>query len=136
MNWILPLAVIAVLVVILFLKNSHSAAKSTAATANGAAQSSTDMFRTYIAAGAKVIDVREPDEYQDRHLPGTTNIPLGEIESKIVEFAPDSSTVLLLHCRSGRRSGSAVETLKRMGYTEVYNLGSYSEAQNVITGPK
>ena len=125
MNWILPLAVVAVLMLIMFLKNSSHAGTTSAET-----------FRNYIAAGAKVIDVRDPDEYAESHLPGTTNIPLGEIEAKIAGFAPDKNTVLLLHCRSGRRSGSAVETLQRLGYTQVHNLGSYSQAEAILSGGK
>lgn len=82
--------------------------------------------------GALVIDVRTEGEYASRHLPGTTNIPLPRLTGAIEKLAPDRQTPIALHCLSGGRSASAMSALKRMGYTRVYNLGSYGRAKKLL----
>lgn len=81
---------------------------------------------------ALVIDVRTAGEFASGHLPGVTNIPLDRIKKEIPELAPDRDKPILLHCLSGARSASACSELKQMGYTRVYNLGSYARAEKLI----
>jgi phage shock protein E len=85
----------------------------------------------HLRQGALLIDVRTSDEFAGRHLPGAVNIPVSRIE-EIEQRAKDKEQVLLLHCLSGTRSGFAVRKLKSLGYTRVYNLGSYSRAEKVV----
>lgn len=68
-----------------------------------------------------LIDVREPWEFQDGHIEGAINIPLGQLESRISELPGD--VPLVLYCRSGNRSGQAASILQRNGVTGVYNMG-------------
>jgi phage shock protein E len=82
--------------------------------------------------GALVIDVRSPEEFQERHLMGVVNIPLNRLSGEIARHAPDKTQPLLLHCRSGSRSGRGADVLKKMGYQHVVNLGSYSQAERII----
>ncbi len=89
--------------------------------------------RQYLSQGALVIDVRSPEEFQQRHLPGAINIPLSLLGSDIARHAPDKSQPLLLHCLSGGRSGIGKGVLQRLGYQYVFNLGSYSRAQSILT---
>jgi len=73
------------------------------------------------------IDVRTAEEYQAGHLEGAINIPYDEIQQKITSVATDKSTDIQLYCRSGRRSGIALETLRSMGYSKVANAGAYEQ---------
>jgi rhodanese-related sulfurtransferase len=71
---------------------------------------------------AKLIDVREEDEYAAGHIPASINIPLSKIESAQGEIT-DLDTTLFVYCRSGNRSGQAVAWLKQAGYSKVQNIG-------------
>jgi phage shock protein E len=91
--------------------------------------------RELLQHGALVIDVRSESEFQGRHFPKAINIPLGDLADTIARHVPDKDRPLLLHCLSGGRSGIARTTLKRMGYRQVYNLGSYGRAAAVLGRP-
>ncbi len=80
--------------------------------------------RELVAAGVKVVDVRTPAEFDAGHVPGAVNIPFDEIAKRTAVVGPPSTPVLL-YCKSGRRSGIAGETLKKMGFTKLYDLQSY-----------
>ena len=87
---------------------------------------------TYLKTGALVIDVRSRSEFNSGHLTNVINIPLDEIATAVPQRWPDKSQVLLLHCQSGRRSGLAQEKLISLGYTNAFNLGSYSRAKDIL----
>ena len=76
-------------------------------------------------AGAVLVDVREPDEYAQGHVPGSVNLPLSRIRSA-EDVLEDYDAPLFVYCLSGGRSGQAVSTLTRMGYTAVTNIGGIS----------
>lgn len=88
--------------------------------------------RELLAAGALVIDVRSPGEFAQGRVKKAINVPLGELEGRIGKLAPSKDTPLLCHCASGGRSGSAVSQLKRLGYTQAYNLGSLGRARSIV----
>ena len=88
--------------------------------------------RTYLKQGALVVDVRNVEEFKADHLPTAVNIPLGELQSALPRRVADKNRVLLLHCLSGTRSGLAKGQLKRLGYTNVFNLGSYGRAKSIL----
>jgi len=92
--------------------------------------------REWLNKGALVIDVRSEGEFQERHLPGAINIPLGSLGDEIARRAPDKEQAILLHCLSGTRSGMAKARLKQMGYRKVFNLGSYGRAAGILGSPK
>jgi phage shock protein E len=94
---------------------------------------SAEMARTYLQQGALVVDVRSAEEFKARHLSQAINIPLGELPSSLPRRVSDKNQVLLLHCLSGTRSGIAKRALKSMGYTNVFNLGSYGRAQRIVS---
>ena len=74
-----------------------------------------------------VVDVRETGEFAGGHYEGAINIPYDEIEQKIQTVSADKTADIQLYCRSGRRSGIALETLRSMGYGKVTNAGSYEQ---------
>jgi phage shock protein E len=73
------------------------------------------------------IDVRTPEEYAAGHLEGATNIPYDQIAERIAALVPDKNTEIHLYCRSGRRSGLALQALRDLGYTKVINEGAYEK---------
>jgi len=77
--------------------------------------------RSLVAAGAKVVDVRTPQEFASGHVPGAVNIPYEEIGKRTSEIGPPA-TAVVLYCRSGRRSAIAVESLEKAGYRNLYDL--------------
>ena len=72
----------------------------------------------------KVVDVRTPEEYAGGHVPGAVNIPYDEMGRRFGELGP-ITTPLLLYCRTGHRSGIAIQTLREHGFTQLYDLKSY-----------
>lgn len=88
--------------------------------------------RQWLAKGAKVIDVRSSGEFRERSLPGAINIPLGRLQEEVARVFPDRNQPLLLHCLGGGRSALGRRFLKRLGYRNVFNLGSYSRAARVL----
>ncbi|MBK9150522.1 MAG: rhodanese-like domain-containing protein [Saprospiraceae bacterium] len=67
------------------------------------------------------IDVREPYEYEEFNL-GARLIPLGSLLGALNELEPHRHDEIVIHCRSGARSGAAKVTLSQLGYTKVRNL--------------
>lgn len=80
---------------------------------------------------AYLIDVREVDEYKVGHVPNSQNIPLFNIQS-VTEKIKDKDTPIYVYCLSGARSAQAMYTLKRLGYTNVKNLGGIQSYQGPI----
>ncbi|MBE6645989.1 MAG: rhodanese-like domain-containing protein [Ruminococcaceae bacterium] len=70
-----------------------------------------------------ILDVRRPDEYAEGHIPGAINVPNEEIGAAEITELPDKSQLILVYCRSGRRSKEAAEKLVKLGYTNVVEFG-------------
>lgn len=70
-----------------------------------------------------ILDVREQDEYDEAHIPGAILIPYTQIEEKANEMLPDKEQLILVYCRSGRRSKIAAEALAKLGYTNIKEFG-------------
>ena len=77
-----------------------------------------------------VVDVRDTWEYEKGHVKNAVNIPLNEIPARIGEFKKLNGPVVL-YCRSGNRSGTAVHILKLAGITNAYNGGGISDMQKI-----
>ncbi len=73
-------------------------------------------------AGVVILDVREPDEYQQGAIPGAMHIPRGQLESNIEGRVPDHDTPIIIHCASGVRSAFAAKTLTELGYSDVASM--------------
>lgn len=70
-----------------------------------------------------LLDVRTEKEYRHKRIDGAYLIPDNELKDRAATELPDKDKVILLYCRSGRRSAKAAKTLARMGYTNVYDFG-------------
>ena len=73
--------------------------------------------------GYIILDVREQDEYDAGHIPGAIVIPHEEIADKAEEVLTDKDQLILVYCRSGRRSKIAAEALAELGYTNIKEFG-------------
>ncbi len=88
----------------------------------------------YIKNGAFIIDVRTPDEFNRGHLSQAFNMPVDQVAGLLLTKVHDKSRVILVHCQSGLRSKKAMLNLNRVGYTQVFNLGSYERAFKIVSG--
>ena len=70
-----------------------------------------------------ILDVRRPDEYAEGHIPGAINVPNEEIGTAEIAELPDKSQLILVYCRSGRRSKEASKKLVKLGYTNIVEFG-------------
>ena len=78
-----------------------------------------------ITDGAVLLDVRTKEEFAENHINGAILLPLSEINASSVEkIIPDKTVEIIVYCRSGNRSGQAVDVLHDLGYENVYDLGS------------
>ena len=74
-------------------------------------------------SGYIIIDARTQEEYDQGHIPGAILIPYGEIADRAEKELPDKDQLILVYCRSGRRSKIAAEELVKLGYTNVKEFG-------------
>lgn len=75
-------------------------------------------------ATAVILDVRTADEFASGHIPGAKLLPYDEIDAnRAAMLIPAKDAPVVLYCRSGRRSAIAADSLRRLGYTTVYDLG-------------
>ena len=73
--------------------------------------------------GYILLDTRAQEEYDQGHIPGAIVIPHDEIEEKAEQLLPDKNQLILVYCRSGRRSKLAAEALVKLGYTNIKEFG-------------
>ncbi len=73
--------------------------------------------------GHIIVDVWRQDEYDSGHIPGAILIPNESIGTEQPKELPDLDQVILIYCRSGRRSKEASQKLADMGYTHIYEFG-------------
>ena len=84
-----------------------------------------------IRRGAVVLDVREPDEYEQGALPGAIHIPRGNLESQVENRIPDRDRPIVVHCSGGTRSVFAAKTLDELGYRDVVSMaGGFNQWKN------
>jgi len=80
-----------------------------------------NMMRTY--PDAVILDVRTQDEFDQSHIPGATLLPDYMVSTYANQVLPDFDALILVYCRSGRRSLNTAKLLVSMGYTNVYDFG-------------
>ena len=73
--------------------------------------------------GYIILDVRTQEEYDESHIPGAIVIPNTEIETRAEQELTDKGQLILVYCRSGRRSKQAAEILVTLGYTNIKEFG-------------
>ena len=69
-----------------------------------------------------VLDVREPGEWEEAHIPQVKHLPRDLLEYQVDEQLPNKNARIVIHCASGGRCALATKSLKEMGYTNVANM--------------
>jgi sulfur-carrier protein adenylyltransferase/sulfurtransferase len=86
------------------------------------AEVDTARAEAQIAAGATVLDVREPDEYEQGALVGAIHIPRGHLEAQVENRIADHDAPIVVYCAGGVRSAFAAKTLGELGYSNVVSM--------------
>jgi len=90
--------------------------------------------------GAAVVDVREPDEWANGHVPGAIYIPRGYLELRIEEKVPDKSQEVVVYCAGGTRSAFGAKSMQELGYKNVTSMtggfGKWKESGFPIQIPR
>ena len=79
-----------------------------------------------------ILDVRRADEFAEGHIPGAINVPNEEIGTVEIAELPNKSQLILVYCRSGRRSKEAAGKLANLGYTNVAEFGGIKDYKGEI----
>ena len=74
-----------------------------------------------------ILDVRTPEEFADKHIPGAINIPNETISTEEIPELPNKDQLILVYCRSGNRSKQASEKLVALGYTNIVEFGGIND---------
>jgi len=92
--------------------------------------SSSSLEETMLTANTVIIDVRTPAEFAEGHVEGSINLDLesGQFEAELPKLDP--AQPYIVYCRSGRRSGVAVEIMKASGFTQITDYQTLENAAN------
>lgn len=83
--------------------------------------------------GYIILDVRRPDEFSAGHIPNAINVPNETIGTAEIPELPDKDRLIMVYCRSGRRSKEAAEKLVKLGYTNIVEFGGILDWKGEIT---
>lgn len=81
-----------------------------------------EELKNKLSQGAILVDVRSNQEYREGHLQGAINIPDFEITNRVQKEVPKKNQLIVLYCQYGGRSKDVSMRMKKMGYTNIYNL--------------
>jgi phage shock protein E len=102
----------------------------------GTSEDRTDMLlppdHIEMVKGKFLVDVRTKEEWDRDHIEGAILIPHDRIGTQITGIIPDQKAPIALFCRSGRRSGIALDVLKAMGYDQAENLGGIQDVRRKL----
>ncbi len=138
-NWqFLGLAVLAVIAISAFLFLQKDRASPAVSAPNLPAEISVSEAAQKREQGAFILDVRQPDEWQEFHIPDSTLIPLGDLPSRLNEVPKDQQVVVV--CRSGNRSQSGRDILLNAGYNSVTSMSGglkqwSASGYDTVSGP-
>jgi rhodanese-related sulfurtransferase len=86
---------------------------------------SPEEAKAMVARGARVIDVRTPEEFAGGGIPGAVNVPFEQLSMRLAELGPRDREIIV-YCEAGVRSARAASLLREKGFTRVYDLGAMS----------
>ena len=82
-----------------------------------------------------ILDVRRPDEFAEGHIPNAINVPNETIGTAEIPKLPNKDQLIMVYCRSGRRSKEASEKLVKLGYTNIVEFGGINDWKgDIVTG--
>jgi rhodanese-related sulfurtransferase len=86
--------------------------------------------------GYVILDVRRPDEFASGHIPNAINVPNETIGASEIPELPDKNQLIMVYCRSGRRSKEASEKLVKLGYTNIVEFGGILDWKGETVKPQ
>lgn len=95
---------------------------------------SSEGLKTIITNNAFLVDVRTPQEYAEGHVQGSVNIPLDQVANQLEKFKNHDN--IIVFCRSGNRSGQALQILKENGFSNVVNGGTWENVESILNETK
>ena len=78
-----------------------------------------DQVDSLLAAGAVILDIRDKEEHDTGHIPGSVHISRGKLEMNVESLLPDLDQTILCYCNANNRGALSAATLQDMGYTDV-----------------
>lgn len=84
------------------------------------------------AAGAVLLDIRDPDEHANGHIPGSVNISRGKLEMNVEGLIPDMDATILCYCNAYNRGALSAASLRDMGYKNAKFIGGGLKAYNAL----
>ena len=78
-------------------------------------------------SGYIILDVRTPEEFAEKHIPGAINVANETIGTEEIPELPDKDRLIMVYCRSGNRSKQASEKLATLGYTNIVEFGGIND---------
>ena len=128
------LILIPTLLVILLLAGCTGEGKKSASFRQITPAEAEEIMKT--ETGYVILDVRRPDEFAEKHIPGAINIPNESITQETRPDLPRKDQLILVYCRSGNRSKQAARKLAAMGYTNVVEFGGIIDWQGETVSGK
>lgn len=134
-NWLLIGATVLIIIILtaamLLMRPEQSA------TTTSAEISVEQAYKKY-QAGTFILDVRQPEEWAEYHIPNTTLIPLDQLEARLNELPTDREIIVV--CRSGNRSQSGRDILRKAGFTQSTSMAGgvkqwQASGYPTVTGP-
>ena len=89
--------------------------------------SAAEAYKMMAEENVIILDVRTDDEHRENRIDDAILIPDYEIKNRAEIELPDKNSIILVYCRSGRRSENAATTLISMGYSNVYDFGGITD---------
>ncbi len=126
--WVGLAAVVLIVAAVVFLLQRPQNQANPALAESMPREVSVAQASEYRDQGAFILDVRQPDEWEQVHIPGATLIPLGELSNRLNEVPKDQEVVVV--CRSGNRSAQGRDILLGAGFSQVTSMaGGMNEWQ-------
>jgi phage shock protein E len=87
------------------------------------------VVREMIRSGARIVDVRTPEEFAAGHVDGAENIPLDEVAARLGDFG-EPTDAIVVYCRTGSRSSIALDILRKNGFSHAVNGGGLADMRS------
>lgn len=83
---------------------------------------------------AIILDVRRPDEYVKKHIPGALLVPIEELQKGHFDSLPDKDATIIIYCWTGRRAEDSAKILAKNGYKNIYEMGGIVDWTGFVSG--
>ena len=124
MGGVMMYKIIAVLLSVILLTGCAAPAKELSYRQIGMEEAVTMMEEE---SGYIILDVRTPEEFEEKHIPGAVNVPNETIATEDIPELPDKEQLIFVYCRSGNRSKKASAKLADLGYTNIVEFGGIND---------